>query len=181
MGAKNGLGAAVARFVAENPGATSQQIAAALGTDVSNGAMTYLTRCGIVFVSGKRNPWHYYATAELAKEHHEKHVASARAESDERRAATQRAGNIRRRARCHAKGGKTINTRPGIQIVTLDRDVRIAPDVKITIAKRCLAGRFDPEPGFERAISSDWFMRRQGIDIPSRIFPPANSTRQEPA
>lgn len=30
-------------------------------------------------------------------------------------------------------------------------------------------GRFDPAPGFERAISADWMLRRQGVAIPTRM------------
>ena len=62
-------------------------------------------------------------------------------------------------------GGGADAPKPGrgarAEALRLPPGVRLAPDVKITIAPP-LRDRFAPDPGFERVITGDYMLRRQG-------------------
>lgn len=158
MPVKNGKTIAVRDWVAQNPGRTASEIAAAIGIPTSSGTVAYATKLGLIFASGPRN-WHrYYATAVLAAAAHDGICAHAKATRDLKKKDTWRRGQIKRRGKYHAAGHEPLNTRHnGLQ---LPIGATISPRVKVTIAPSP-KGRFEPDVGFERVITSDWFVRRQ--------------------
>lgn len=157
-GGRNGRVAAIVAFVAAHPGCTAPQIEAHVGIGPRNGLLAYCISKGRVFQSGRRRFFHYYATAELARANDAKHRAEVEKSIAETRARVARKDQIRRRAKRHATGAKPVPTRPRDGIVRLDPEVRIAGNVKVTIAK-APPGRFEVVGPFVGQITQDWLQR----------------------
>lgn len=147
---RNGACARIVAFVAANPGCTSPQIEAAFNIGANNGLLVYCVKSGKVFKSGRRRLFRYYATEALAIANDERNRAEAAASIAATAARVARQDQLRKRAKRHTEGAAPINTRPRDGIVRLDPDVRLAGDVKITVAK-APPDRFSvasPEPFF---------------------------------
>lgn len=163
MPAKSGLIARIVAHLREHPGLTCAELGAALDFDHLTGTLTYARKTGAVFAAGPRH-WHrYYATRDEAEAMHADLVAQARDHAVERQRVEHRKGNLKRRAQRHAAGVKPVNTRQAeLASITLPPGVVIHPDVRVTVAKP-IPDRFAPSPGWERVITADYFLRRQGV------------------
>lgn len=160
----NGLGDRITAFVAANPGSTAAEIGAGLNFSHNSGTINWTMKQGRIFQSGPRHSLRYYPTAEEAEANHERLCALAVKKREERMRLAGRRQNLTRRAKRHEKGVVPRNTRRAECLhIELDKGATLALDVKVQVAKTP-KGRFEPDPGFERVITGDWMLRRQGVD-----------------
>lgn len=165
MPRKSGRGEQIVQYVQDNPGSRSGEIGAALGFTARNGMLTWLRKSGLIFAAGPRSWTRYYQTAQQAWENEAKVAAEAIAQREAKMKVTARRGNIRRMAKRHAAGAKPKATRTTDMLhIDLPPGATIAVGVKIQVAPKP-RNRFDPDPGFERVITGDWVLRRQGVDV----------------
>lgn len=159
-----GLSARIAAFVAENPGHTAAEIGAALSFKHNSGTLNWTMNKGMVFAAGSRHSLRYYPTAKEAEANHERLCALAIKARQENEKLAGRRQNLNRRARRYEKGVAPRNTRRADCLhIELSPGATLAPGVKLLVAPTP-KGRFEPDPGFERVITSDWMLRRQGVD-----------------
>lgn len=163
MWIKNGRAAMVVEWVTLNPGHKKFEIGAACQFNHKNGLIPWMIRVGMLYKSGPERGSSYYATAEQAQREHD--LNCQRFEEQSRRRAEIKCLRrlAKRRAMRHSNGSNPRETRPEQTRFKLDPGVRLLPSVKITIAPKP-RDRFAPEPGFERVITADWMLRRQGVD-----------------
>lgn len=131
---RNGACGRIVDFVAANPGCTAPQIEAAFSIGERNGLLVYCVKAGKLFKSGRRRFFRYYASEALAIANDAKHRAEAEASITHGKARIDRQAQLRRRAKRHEAGAPVINTRPSDGIVRLEPDVRLAGNVKVTVA-----------------------------------------------
>ena len=163
MPAKTGLIARIVEYLRKHPGRTGAELGAALCFDHLTGTVTYARKTGAIFAAGPMHWQRYFATRAEAEAAHDDLVAQARAHVIERKRIEHRKGNLKRRAQRHAAGVKPANTRQAeLASITLPQGAAIHPDVRVTVAKP-IPDRFAPSPGWERAITADYFLRRQGV------------------
>lgn len=155
---RNGRCADIAAYVADNPGCTAPQIEAKFNIGPHNGLLAYCVRVGKVFRSGRRRFFRYYATEALASANESKNKAEADAIIAATKERIHRQDQLRKRGKRHAEGVKPVHTRPFDGIVRLEPDVRIAGNVKHTIAK-APPGRFEVVGPFVGQITQDWLQR----------------------
>lgn len=155
---RNGRCAAIAAFVAANPGCTAPQIEAAFNIGSHNGLLVYCVSSGKIFRSGRRRFFRYYATEALATANDAIHKAEAAALIATTQDRIQRQDQLRKRGKRHTEGAKPVHTRPRDGIVRIDPDVRIDGNVKLTIAK-APPGRFEVVGPFVGQITQYWLQR----------------------
>ena len=159
MRGRNGLGQLAAAWIAEHPGTTYASVGEALAFNHNSGLLSYLVSTGRAFVSGQRGSYRLYATREEAEANH----AQFFAEAAQRRLDVKKKHWRLRNQRLLAER-KELRSKPKPAPVV----VRVRNGVRITVA-HTPPPRFAPSPGFERAISNDWILRRQGVDIRDHI------------
>lgn len=121
----------IAAYVAAHPGCTRAQLVAGCGITNPDDAMpTYCRNAGLIFAAGPRRSTRYYPDAEQAYKAHAGLVADA----ERRRVEARQRAQLRERAARHAAGGRVVNNRPGKHSIELAPGVKLAPDVRITIA-----------------------------------------------
>lgn len=129
--------AEVTAFVHTNPGCSGTDINERF-PNLSTGLLTYCVSRGILFLSGRRRFYRYYASADMASANDARHKADAAAHIASRVERTAIQEQLRRRARRHDSGVKPINTRPSETRLRIDPGVSISPVVKFTA---CPSGR----------------------------------------
>lgn len=154
MPSKNGLSTRIVAWVAANPGRLSADLGEALGFEHRSGLLTYMVQSGQLFAAGPRS-WHrFYPTQEQADQNHQRLCEEADQRRRDVRIEHWRQQNLRRKAARAALGKR----KPAAEKATLQ------PGARITVIP-APPPRFAPSPGFERTISADWMLRRQGVDI----------------
>ena len=135
MTARNGASAQIAAFVAAHPGCTREHLLAGLGIDDEHWAMpTYCAKVGLIFAAGPRGSRRYFPTADMAQARHQAIVDAVLERRQAKKRAAWKRDNLRKRAQRHASGSRAIDTRPGHHGYALGPGVKLAPDVRITIA-----------------------------------------------
>ena len=125
--------------------------------------MAWLRSTGRIHAAGPRHWQRYYLDAVAADAAHDALVAQARDHVRERKRAEDRRSKIKQRAQRHHAGAKPVNTRTAdIVDINLPPGVVLHAQVRVTIAP-APRDRFAPEPGFFRAITADYMLRRQGV------------------
>lgn len=142
--ARNGRTEAVVAYVRAHPGCTAPTIEAALGIKCNSGLLSYCLSTGRIFRCGRRRWFAFYATEEEASRNAPRHEAEIARHLAEVKAARDQRAQLRKRGRRHASGARPRNTRPVEQVVHVAPEVRLAGDVKITVAK-APPGRFEVE------------------------------------
>lgn len=131
MSAHNGTAQRIVAFVTAHPGCTRAEMLAGCGIeDIRDAMPTYCTRAGLIHSAGPRGSQRYFATAEMAQSRHSAICRAVQEQREAKRRACHRLDNLRRRAARHAAGGRVFASRFG-----LPPGVKLAPDVRITIAK----------------------------------------------
>ena len=132
---KNGAAARIAAYVAGHTGCTRAELLAGLGVKSRHWAMpTYCVKIGLIHSAGPRGSQRHYIDAQQARDEHARIAAEVKERRAAKRAVCRRLDTLRRRAKRHEAGGKKRDTRPGLHKVQLAPGVRLAPDVRITIA-----------------------------------------------
>ena len=132
---RTGMAERIAAYVAAHPGCTRAEMLAGCGMRKLNDAMpAYCQRKGRIFAAGPRGSYRYFPSAEQAAAAHAAIVAEVKARRQAKKQFYWTLDNLRKRAKRHAQGGRNRNTRPGLHKVHLEPGVRLAPDVRITIA-----------------------------------------------
>lgn len=135
MTTRNGASARIVAFVAEHPGCSRDRLLAGLGVEDEHWAMpTYCVKAGLIFAAGPRGSQQFFPTAEMARARHAAIVDAALQRRQAKKRAAWKRDNLRKRAQRHASGSRAIDTRPGHHGYALGPGVKLAPDVRITIA-----------------------------------------------
>lgn len=163
MPAKNGATQRVLAFLRAHPGANAAEIRAGCGVDPKSGLIAWLRTSGMIFVAGPRHWQRYYLDREEAERNHERICVEARESVKHRERVEHRRGALKRRALRQAAGARLADTRRADCChIVVEPGLVLSPQVRITVAPP-LRGRYEPEPGFERVITADYMLRRQGV------------------
>lgn len=167
MTAHNGAQSIILAYLAKRPGATFAEIRRDCNLTPKTSMVVRLREIGLIFAAGPRSWQRYYLCAEQAKAEHERICAEVAERKRARKTCASRQSNLRRRARRQASGGRQADTKQAYA-VHVPPGVILSPDVRVTIAPTP-RDRFAPEPGFHKAITADWMLRRQGVDPESVV------------
>lgn len=135
MTTRNGTAARIVAYVAAHPGCTRAELLQGCGISQANDAMpAYCRKVGLIHPAGPRGSQRYYPTAEQAAAVHQQLVALVAQKRLRKKQTAWRIDNVRRRAKRHAEGGRKRDTRPGQHSFVLAPGVKLAKDVRVTIA-----------------------------------------------
>lgn len=151
----------VVEFVSQHQGCSRRDILSHFGLDAHTSCIGWLTRAGRLIATGRHTQRRYFTDQQAADA---LGPALAAVERDMRKHVARTRETDRSQDR-RPTFGRTALHAPDGRVVLVDlAGVTLSPALKITVAPKPRQP-FAPEHGWERAITSDWMLRRQGVTV----------------